>query len=126
MTNHRVIGSVWALVFGAISCLLAANLLSLTRGEDAQYYEPNWWLVQIAALTTLISCSIVGLGFVALTRWGVLGIRIVGPVVLLYLTAYGVFGGERPWWSNVAIFGLFLFVAYSIYLAIKQTARNAA
>lgn len=126
MKHHRAIGVVWTLVFGAGAVLLASQLVVLAVSSDAANYEPSWWVAQAVALAFIFGCSAAGFGLARGARWAVISVRTLGPLALLYLLAYNVFGGERPWWQSVIALVLTAFVAASVFLAYKGPKHNAA
>jgi hypothetical protein len=123
VNQHRVIGTTWLLGGAALGLWLGADLLRV--GADSQFgwrtsfYEPSWWAFQFGFVAFLGICAVIGAGAAGRRRWGTIGLRIVGPIALLYLVAYNLLGGERAWWLALGALGLTVVVAASVYLAYR-------
>ncbi|ABM93341.1 hypothetical protein Mpe_A0379 [Methylibium petroleiphilum PM1] len=123
MNHRRTIGLAWALAFGGGAVFLANHLLRVAMGAGTGGHEVSFWVVQVAALAAVTGCAAVGGGLAVGARWGSLGMRVLGPLVLLYLFAYNVFGGERPWWLGAGALVLTALVAVSVFLAYKSPTK---
>ena len=122
--KRQWIGAIWALAGISLFAWGAKGLVELAAdpqyGWNSTFYEPSWWYVQIGMELFVLACGVIGLGVMSGKRWGHWGLKIVGPLALLYLVAYDIFGGERAWWLAVGALVLTIFVGVSVYYAYRQ------
>jgi len=67
----------------------------------------------------ILACAFVGFGIMSGKRWALWGLKVLGPIALLYLAAYSIFGGERAWWVAMGMVVLTVIVGVSVYYAIS-------
>jgi hypothetical protein len=127
---RRWIGAVWAIAGIGLFASGARDLVELAvhpqYGWNGAFFVPAWWYVQIGTEFFILACAFVGFGIMSGKRWALWGLKVLGPIALLYLAAYNVFGGERAWWVAVGAVVLTVVVGVSVYYAYHHGNKLAA
>jgi hypothetical protein len=129
MTRHTVFGTLW-LAAGIVGAALNTyELITIALRPDvgfsAPFYEPSWWFTQALFPMFFIAAAVVGVALLCRTRWAVGGLKVLAPIMLIYATAYTIFGGERAWWWALIGLAALVFAAWSTVFAYGKRERLA-
>jgi hypothetical protein len=123
------IGIAWAAIGGALA---VADVIDLWRiANDSKYgwrggfFEPSFWASEIGIIFFLAAAAVVGGAVVARRRWGLIGMRVLAPVALIYGVAYDVAGDERAGWVSLLALALTGLVAVSVWYAFRSGSEFA-
>jgi len=130
MKWRRAIGYTWAAIGLSLALVAGYDLATLAQdpqhGWQSAFFEPSWWSFQIGMVVFIFGCAFIGIGVALGKRWGDVGLRVCGPIALLYLVAYDLLGGERAWWLALLALLLTVFVGVSVYFVYQARRGNAA
>jgi len=121
MAPPTVFGALW-LVAGLVGAAMTTyELVTIALKPDVgfsyPFYEPAWWYTQALFPLFFIAAAVVGVGLLRKASWALVGLRVVAPLMLLYATAYTIFGGERAWWWALIGLAALVFAAWSVAFA---------
>jgi hypothetical protein len=123
MTRPTVFGVLWLAVGFVGAAMTMYELVTIASKPDVgfsgPFYEPSWWFTQALFPLFFIVAAAVGAGLLRNARWALRGLKVVAPLMLLYASAYTIFGGERAWWWALTGVAALAFAAWSVVFAFR-------
>lgn len=124
MASDKILGALWILL-GTVGCAwttigLIVLAVDPRYGLSSTFYEPSWWVSQALFPVFFLAMLIAGSGVLLKRQWALWAFRVLAPIMLVYMLAYTIFGGERAWWWALIGVGLLVLAGFSTHFAYAK------
>ena len=127
-TSRRstIIGGLWLLLGAVAAPWTTYDLWRVASdpeyGLSSTFYEPSFWVIQAVFPIFFVLVFGAGVGVLKNRRWGVLLLRVLAPVMLVYTAAYTLLDHDHYWWWGLFGLACLLLAGFSIAFAYASRA----